>query len=347
MRKNKMLRMASGLFVLTMLTTSIIGGTFAKYTTTGSASDTARVAKWGVAITTSGSLYSDAYAKGAGNLPTTWSDTPAANAITVAAATEDDNIVAPGTKSYGNGLSFGISGKPEVAVNVETNITAEDIFLAAGTYGVLVPATVNDTKSLQKVVTANDDGVYGLKNNTYAKVAASDGYDTGTTYYILTNKVTLDEAYFPVKYTLGGSTTDANVTAVAAADKLAKAIKTDAADTDETVYKATYSNISADFPANTDLGAAGPKFENENLTWEWAFTADGADPKDTILGDLIAARGDASATPKYIVVSVTGDNVTALTIKNTGDDYTVTDGTDVVANLRTMFDISLSVTQID
>ena len=47
MRKNKMMRAASGLLVAVLLTTCIISGTFAKYTTTTSGSDAARVARWG------------------------------------------------------------------------------------------------------------------------------------------------------------------------------------------------------------------------------------------------------------------------------------------------------------
>lgn len=46
MRKNKMMRFASGLLVATLLTTCIISGTFAKYTSSAAGEDTARVAKW-------------------------------------------------------------------------------------------------------------------------------------------------------------------------------------------------------------------------------------------------------------------------------------------------------------
>lgn len=48
MRKNKMMRLASGLLVAVLLTTSMISGTFAKYTSTKSGSDSARVAKWSI-----------------------------------------------------------------------------------------------------------------------------------------------------------------------------------------------------------------------------------------------------------------------------------------------------------
>lgn len=46
MRKNKMMRFASGLLVAVLLTTSIISGTFAKYTSSATGNDTAKVAKW-------------------------------------------------------------------------------------------------------------------------------------------------------------------------------------------------------------------------------------------------------------------------------------------------------------
>lgn len=52
MRKNKMMRLASCLLVAVLLTTSMISGTFAKYVTTASGSDSARVAKWGFDTTT-------------------------------------------------------------------------------------------------------------------------------------------------------------------------------------------------------------------------------------------------------------------------------------------------------
>lgn len=51
MKKNKMMRMASALLVATLLSTSIIAGTFAKYTTNVEGSDSAVVAKWSVKAT--------------------------------------------------------------------------------------------------------------------------------------------------------------------------------------------------------------------------------------------------------------------------------------------------------
>ncbi len=47
MKKNVMMRVASALGVAALLTTCVISGTYAKYTTSGSGSSAARVAKWG------------------------------------------------------------------------------------------------------------------------------------------------------------------------------------------------------------------------------------------------------------------------------------------------------------
>ena len=47
MKKTKLMRAALLLLVLTLITSCFVGGTFAKYTTSASSSNTARVAKWG------------------------------------------------------------------------------------------------------------------------------------------------------------------------------------------------------------------------------------------------------------------------------------------------------------
>lgn len=50
MKKNKMMRIASVLLVAVLLSTCAISGTFAKYTSKATASDTARVAKWDIEV---------------------------------------------------------------------------------------------------------------------------------------------------------------------------------------------------------------------------------------------------------------------------------------------------------
>lgn len=92
MKKNKMLRIASVMLVLALITTCVISGTFAKYVTTGASSDSARVAKWGVTITAdTGTAFGTAYTRGS-------------NAISASASVDTDSVfagakvVAPGTK---------------------------------------------------------------------------------------------------------------------------------------------------------------------------------------------------------------------------------------------------------
>lgn len=103
MRKNKLMRAAAGLMVATLLTTSIISGTLAKYTVTDSGTDTARVAKFGVAITANGTTFAKSYKND--------------NQIeTVTSSTTDKNVIAPGTK--GNMASMKLTGTPEVSVKV-------------------------------------------------------------------------------------------------------------------------------------------------------------------------------------------------------------------------------------
>lgn len=141
MKKNKAMRAAGGLFVATMLTTSIISGTYAKYVTEGSGTDNARVAVFGVEVTASGSMFAKTYINAAGgNTPTT------GTAGLTVSSSNNDNVVAPGTKNT-DGLAFSISGTPEVAVEVSFKVdtgSIKDIVLNAGTYTDMTTSATGD-----------------------------------------------------------------------------------------------------------------------------------------------------------------------------------------------------------
>ena len=98
-----------------LITSSFVGSTLAKYTTTANADDTARVAKWGVVLQADGSLYGTNYGTGANSVPTT--DDTVANLSVKAAA----NAVAPGTENK-DGLSFAVLGVPEVRTQLTVTI---------------------------------------------------------------------------------------------------------------------------------------------------------------------------------------------------------------------------------
>lgn len=150
MRKNKAMRAAGGMLIATLLSTSIVSGTYAKYVTEDSGSDTARVAKFGVVVTADGDLFSDTY-KTTANTPGVSADNKAdaASLSVVSAAYASgngvdgtDHVVAPGTKNT-DGLTFTVTGTPEVAVKLAFDVkddagadfeqTAKDIYLKAKT----------------------------------------------------------------------------------------------------------------------------------------------------------------------------------------------------------------------
>lgn len=104
--KNRMMRIAALLLALTLMTSCFVGGTFAKYTTAGESTDSARVAKWGVTVSADYSnLFTSQYAT-----TQTWTgdDSVSVNA--------SEDAVAPGT----NGVlaDFSVTGEPEVDVEV-------------------------------------------------------------------------------------------------------------------------------------------------------------------------------------------------------------------------------------
>ena len=116
MKKNKIMRLASALLVLTLMTTCAISSTFAKYTTSTTGTDKARVAYWGFkqGATTTIDLFDGTY-------------NDATNGETVKAA-NDDNVIAPGTAKTSE-FAFGYdvndkASKPEVAYTFEVDATA-------------------------------------------------------------------------------------------------------------------------------------------------------------------------------------------------------------------------------
>ena len=110
MMKNKAMRIAAGAGVTTLLTMSVISGSFAKYITSGTGTDSARAAKFGVTVTANGTMFASEYAKDDENVVGTIVKS------VVSSGGESDHVVAPGTK--GELLNATITGKPEVAVKV-------------------------------------------------------------------------------------------------------------------------------------------------------------------------------------------------------------------------------------
>lgn len=94
MKKNKMMRLASVLLILTLLTTCAISGTFAKYTASATGTDTARVAKWSFEVSDADIVATDEFTF---DLFKTVKDTAGADEGDVKAKNGTDRIIAPGT----------------------------------------------------------------------------------------------------------------------------------------------------------------------------------------------------------------------------------------------------------
>ena len=107
MKKVKFLRLASVMLMLCLITTCAISGTFAKYTEEGTATDSARVAAWGVTVTGNFDADGSAFAK------TYDSETAGFTGMAVSAT---QAVMAPGTG--GTLADVEVTGSPEVAVKL-------------------------------------------------------------------------------------------------------------------------------------------------------------------------------------------------------------------------------------
>lgn len=170
MKKNWTMRVGVSMLALTLFTSCFVGGTFAKYVTSGSGSDTARVAKFGVTVTGEGTTFATSYDK----------DDTTYTAGTVTVQSTND-VVAPGTK--GNMAAFTLSGTPEVAVKVSYEATQFDLGEnwkdKDGDYYCPLEITVGTTtlKGTDDTYTSVDDFETAVKN---AIAAYSKTYEPGT-----------------------------------------------------------------------------------------------------------------------------------------------------------------------
>ena len=117
MKKNVMMRVAAMLLVCVLASTCGISGTFAKYVTENSGSDSARVAKWGVQVQGFNGMFAHNYATDDANYTAIY-----ANSVV---SSTDEKVVAPGTS--GKMAEINVTGVPEVAVKV--TYAASDIYL--------------------------------------------------------------------------------------------------------------------------------------------------------------------------------------------------------------------------
>ena len=117
MKKNKMMRAASALLVATLLSTSVISGTFAKYTSEASASDSAKVAKWSFTVGDKDIVNSETISFELFNTVKEADTTVGENHL----KTTDGTIIAPGT---GGSFEIKLQNKSEVTAKYAIEFSA-------------------------------------------------------------------------------------------------------------------------------------------------------------------------------------------------------------------------------
>lgn len=123
-KKNWALRVMVLALAFTLLSTCLMSGTLAKYVAAYNGRDTARVAKWGVEVTASGSLFATTYP-----ILVTNADVGLLSVITNPSG-DGRKLVAPGTGSSqitGSDFQFSITGTPEVASRIAISTTGSSL----------------------------------------------------------------------------------------------------------------------------------------------------------------------------------------------------------------------------
>ena len=153
MRKSKSMRLASGLLVVTMLSTCMISGTFAKYTTSVNSEDSARVAKWGFTETSIDltDLFKTAY------------DTTVNSTV---------DVIAPGTTNsdtFTFTYAEGTANAPEVSYSFTVDTTGSTID--------------DDIKNNPNILWQLDSGAFGTWDNLLTSIESLSGAVSGTKNY--------------------------------------------------------------------------------------------------------------------------------------------------------------------
>ena len=199
MKKNKMMRIAAILLIVTLISTCAISGTFAKYITKGEGEGNARVAAWGIEISMEDNLFDTQYET---------DDADYEGEYSVVSANGDE-LVAPGTKKD-DAITATISGTPEVATRLYLDLDVEsDAFLEAGDYLDYTTGLVDDDE-----FTLTEDyypvkfdiafqGTIANHRNMSFKLSDIAGFagldiDDGISLTELTEWLDENEGYYPV-----------------------------------------------------------------------------------------------------------------------------------------------------
>ena len=157
MTNKKSTKLTALLLALVLITACFVGGTLARYVTSTSSEDSARVAVWGInADEVEMDLFDATYT---------------IDGVTVAMSEDGDNIIAPGTSkdNYFSIVNLDDNLKPEVMYEVAINLDDSEI-----------AADILNNPSIQWRL---DEGTYGTWEETKAQVLALSGDASGVKTY--------------------------------------------------------------------------------------------------------------------------------------------------------------------
>lgn len=266
-KKTTSMRVAAAMLALTLITSCFASGTFAKYTTSGSAEASARVAKFGVEIEAGNSAFLDKYE--------TDDKTGEYTAQYSVASADGAKVVAPGTS--GEIDLFSISGNPEVAVRVNAEMSnIKSIYLkekATVKFIVNVEEWAEEHHSIKQVDGEWVDTIDPIPEDQeelerlYNEIENDSWTDVNPI-----KKTQSSEVYYPIKWTL---------------EKDGAAVVTDGTLDDVKAYIDAISGVYEPNELNENIDGT------YKLKWEWAF-ADGNDEQDTALGNFAAGITDSN-----------------------------------------------------
>lgn len=173
MEKNKTMKMIVITLLIAMIALVLVSGTYAKYTSSASGSDTARVAKWSFKVGDKDIVAEDSFTF---NLFNTITDSNGTDAETDVVSANGDKVIAPGTSG-----SFDLVLENKSETSAKYGIT----YTVTNTASIPVQFSVNGkdwTDSLANVVESDTDTKLDANNGTKTiKIQwkwAYDGDDT-------------------------------------------------------------------------------------------------------------------------------------------------------------------------
>lgn len=195
MKQNKIFRLSAILLVLTLLSTCVISGTFAKYVTSDNASDTVRVAKWGIVL----SIDSEA--------DILYDDNLNINDVTELKVSSEE-LAAPGTKK--ELATVKLTGTPEVAyeIKVVVDLNLGDKWVAdSAVYCPVVFTVAGNPIKIDGTITTTAALETAVEN---AIKAAISGEADGIAEYDAGDPVPLSASEVNIGWSWAFSTSDAN-----------------------------------------------------------------------------------------------------------------------------------------